>query len=93
MRIWLRLELRPEHRSTVKTTHHVGGELAPHPSRLAIGSFDEGPGFYLLYFDEQGNEITDTFHDSIEAAQAQAAFEFDTLPGDWVVEVLDCSSE
>ena len=33
-------------------------------------------GFYLFYLDGESNVVTDTYHDSVEAALARAAFEY-----------------
>jgi hypothetical protein len=44
-----------------------------------------GPGEYnLIHLDENGDEMTDTFHESIEDALSQADFEFRIKPSDWV---------
>ena len=41
------------------------------------------PGSICLYFDANGDEMTDTYHDSIEDAMAQADFEFEVRPDEW----------
>jgi hypothetical protein len=38
---------------------------------------------YLFYFDANGNCLTDTWHETVERAKAQAQFEFETDEGDW----------
>jgi hypothetical protein len=50
---------------------------------LRIAPFAGDPGFYLLYLDSSGNELTDTYHGSVEEAMAQADFEFEVNPSDW----------
>ena len=51
--------------------------------RVRIARYANDPGFYLLYFDANGDEMTDTYHDSIEDAMAQADFEFEVRPDEW----------
>lgn len=34
----------------------------PAPACLRISRYGEGPGFYLLYLDPTGEELTDTWH-------------------------------
>ena len=55
---------------TGKTRHSVGGAVAPAPARLVIAQATQG--YYLLHIDEHGEEITDTFHDSVGDAMKQA---------------------
>ena len=45
---------------------------------LAIASYDNTPssGFYLFYLGDDGTVITDTHHESIDAALDQAAHEY-----------------
>ena len=75
--------LGPQHRVTGKTRHYHGTEPLPPPSELRIGQCTGDPGFYLLYLDVSGKELTDTYHDSVEQAMAQADFEFAVKPSDW----------
>jgi hypothetical protein len=70
-------------RVTGKTTHYRDGSVLPHPSRLVIAEITRGAGFYLLYFDDLGSELTDTWHESVEMAMEQARYEFGLSPGDW----------
>jgi hypothetical protein len=58
-------------------TRHVaaGTELGP-AAALAIARYDGREGFYLFYLDDDGTVATDTFHDSVEEALGQAAFEY-----------------
>jgi hypothetical protein len=50
---------------------------------LAITQFPPDPGFYLLYLDEAGGETTDTYHERIEDAMAQAHWEFGVESSEW----------
>jgi hypothetical protein len=82
-RVIRRIRLSSSHRPTGRTRHVVGGELAPTPAELRIAQHGGDPGYYLLYCDEAGAEITDTRHDSVAAAIAQAEWEFGTKAEEW----------
>lgn len=66
------------------STKHFGprGEL-PGFSALALARYGEDDGVYLFYCDEAWNVVTDTYHDDLEGAVAQAEYEFGPL--DWSV--------
>ncbi|MDX2037827.1 MAG: hypothetical protein SFX72_14340 [Isosphaeraceae bacterium] len=78
-----RIRLNSSHRPTGRTRHVVGGELAPTPAELRIARYEGDPGCCLLYCDETGAEITDTYHDSVAAAIDQAEWEFGTKAEEW----------
>lgn len=64
------------------------GDLAPGPelpdaALLLIKTNTEGTFLYRLTND--GSEITDTWHTSVEAAQRQAEFEFGSHLSEWWV--------
>lgn len=90
-----RIRLQPHHQPTGKTRHTSGtisenGELIrgpelPAPHALMIAQLSPDPGFYLLYLDESGEEITDTYHDTLENALDQATWEFNVEPDEWDV--------
>jgi hypothetical protein len=69
---------------TDNTRHFVDGELLDNFYGLAIYKFDGGQGFYLYYCDENWNEVTDTYHETIEAAKRQAECEFTNTINSWV---------
>jgi hypothetical protein len=90
-----RITLKPHHRSTGRTRHTsatisdegeliLGPELPP-PHALMIAQLLSDPGYYLLYLDEDGEEITDTYHESLEKAVNQAKWEFNVEPDEWDV--------
>jgi hypothetical protein len=58
------------------TRHVVNGLERTEFAALAIAQYDTNPGFYLFYCDGDWKTITDTYHDTIEDAVAQARFEF-----------------
>jgi hypothetical protein len=69
-------EITDEVLPTGRTTH-VAGEIELGPAAAsAIGRYPQSEGFYLLYLDAATDVMTDTFHDSIDGAFAQAAFEY-----------------
>ncbi len=65
--------------ATGRTRHVVGGEEIAKFSALAIAAYDAESGVYLFYCDEEWRVVTDTRHDSVEEARAQAEFEFGRL--------------
>ena len=82
-RILARMRLQDRHRPTGKTRHYsIEGPLPP-PAALKIVQYGDESGFYLLYLDESGREMTDTWHESLENAKRQAAFEFNVDDADW----------
>jgi hypothetical protein len=81
--VLLRLPLTPAHSPTGKTRHFSGGELLPAPSELRIVKYADDPGFYLFYCDNTGKELTDTYHDTLEGAMAQAEWEFGVKENEW----------
>ena len=63
-------------RSTGRTTHVVGDRRSPELSALAFARYEGQGGVYLFYCDPEWHVITDTLHDSLDAAVDQAVFEF-----------------
>ncbi len=80
-----RVTLGMRHEPTGKTRHYHGAVLLPSPTELRIVKYPEDAGFYLLHFDAEGAELTDTYHDTLEDAQAQAEWEFQIAPAEWEV--------
>ena len=78
--------LEPRRVSTQQTVHRRGGAVLAAPAALRIVQFSGDAGFYLLYLDDVGDELTDTFHDSVDAAMAQAEWEYGVVAEDWHVE-------
>ena len=54
-------------------------------STVANGCADttQKSGVLSLYLDAKGDELTDTYHDSLEEALAQANWEFNVDPDEW----------
>jgi len=78
-----RLQLTPAHSPTGKTRHLSGGKVLLIPAELRIVRYRDDPGYYLFYCDSSGKEITDSYHDSLEGAMAQAEWEFRATEDDW----------
>jgi hypothetical protein len=68
---------------TLATRHTVNGVEIPKVSSLVIATYADGD-YYLLYLDAKGSELTDSCHDSIEAAKSQAELEYGIAPDRWV---------
>ena len=74
--------LNPHHKETGRTVHTVYGKPMSRPVELKIVDND-GDGYLLLYCDENGEEITDTWHETIEGAVSQAEWEFQVKSNEW----------
>jgi hypothetical protein len=70
-------------RVTGKTRHYRFGRLLAPPRHLEIVQLPESDGYYLLYLDENGFEMNDTWHESLDRAMDQANYEFDLAPNEW----------
>jgi len=72
-----------DHQPTGKTKHFKGDREIPAPHSLQIVRYPNDRGYYLLYLDENGNELTDTYHDRLQGAIEQANWEFSVQPEEW----------
>jgi len=61
---------------TGRTRHNIGNEQAGGFAALAIAKYRSDPGYYLFYCDETWKVVTDTYHETLEAAVGQIRFEF-----------------
>jgi hypothetical protein len=82
-----RVRLGNKHHPTGRTKHLLGfgsgqTEIAI-PVELRITKYDGMDGFYLLYCDDDGTELTDTYHDTASDAVDQAEWEFNVRPDEW----------
>jgi hypothetical protein len=64
---------------TGATQHFVGGVESGPAAALAIVRYPGEEAYYLLYLDARGEVVTDTWHKSLAAAMAQAAYEYEGL--------------
>lgn len=73
-----------KHKVTGFTRHFVGGEQVESTIKsLKIIQIPPETAFYLLYFNKDGKELTDTWHQSLEDAMDQARFEFNVNTEEW----------
>ena len=82
-RLLRRVRLTPAHKPTGNTQHFYGDDPILPPVELRIVQYNSDPGYYLFYCDESGSEMTDTYHDSVQEAMAQAEFEFGVEAEEW----------
>ena len=76
--------LNTDHKPTGNTKHVVYGDEMQPPYKLQIIKYDGDEGFYLLYFGvSSSDELTDTYHDSIDSALQQAEWEYGVSPTEW----------
>jgi hypothetical protein len=75
--------LGPEVRPTGNTTHSVNGLALGPANGVAIGQATDGGGFYLFYCDSDWNALTDTWHQTVDQAKAQAEFEYEGIHSQW----------
>ena len=70
-------EISIENNHKISTNHYVNGSnVSPKINKIKIVKFDNDPGFYLLYFDKEGNELTDTYHTDLLNLLEQIRYEF-----------------
>lgn len=85
------VRLQNWHTPTGFTAHYNAQGAIPPPAILHIVQFTNDPGFYLIYLDSSGQELTDTYHETREEALLQAQQEFLVEPDEW--EIVISSSE
>jgi hypothetical protein len=86
-RVRARIRLGERHQPTGRTRHIAYGAEVRNVASLLIAKYDGDDGWYLLYLDAAGNELTDTYHDSVQDAKKQSEFEFDVQDSEW--EMMD----
>lgn len=80
--ILYRVYLNSRHNEESKTRHIVQGKMASRPFRIDLAYL--GDGYYLLHYDIDGNELTDTCHDTEDEAFRQAEYEYGIKKPEWV---------
>lgn len=78
-----RIKLGVGHAPTGKTRHFRDGVLCPAPVELRIVRFEADAGVFLLYCDDRGEALTDTWHRHVDDAMNQAQYEFSVKPHEW----------
>ncbi len=76
--------LSKKHCLTGNTKHYKGNELLPRPAELRIVKHSVDRGFFLYYCDDNGDCLTDTYHESTQHAMEQAEFEFNVKKNEWI---------
>jgi len=56
----------------------------PDPATVRIVPRERGDAVFLVRYDDQGQELTDTWHASVDKAKRHAKLEYDIDEGDWV---------
>ena len=70
------------HRPTGKCTHiRYGDALGPAWGLAICAAGDDG--FYLFRCEDDWAPVTDTWHDSVQDAKAQAVFEYEGVEATW----------
>ena len=82
-RVILYSEIDERHRHTGNTKQIVAGITIEAATGLAICQYEGEHVFYLFGCDENWTVITDTWHESIEGAKAQAEFEYEGVTATW----------
>jgi len=84
------MRIRATVRRVTGTTTHLRGaatargiEVTKIPDPAVVEIVEEEGAIYLLRLDPDDQCIADTWHDSMEAAKAQAHFEFGIQDSDW----------
>lgn len=82
------MKLRATVRSVTGRTRHLlgepnSGEISRLPDPVTVVVLEQDGAFYLLRLDAEGECIADTWHKTLEAAKAQANFEFGINENDW----------
>jgi len=70
--------------SPQNTRQVVGDELMGSMSGLAICREDDREEFYLFGCDADWNSVTDTWHQSLDEAKAQAEWEYEGVSQTWI---------
>jgi len=72
------------HKFTGKTKQIVRGEIMGAMAGLAICQYAGESAFYLFGCDGNWNEITDTWHASLDEAKEQAELEYSGISQTWI---------
>ena len=85
-KILMTCDLSKKTNSNSVTKHFVGNvNINESISMLKIVSYPNTKNeFYLIYCSDNGDDLTDTYHESIEQAINQANFEFGVSKEDWI---------
>jgi len=73
--------------ATGATNQVVAGASTGVVSRLAIAQYPVGAGGYLIYCDDSWRIVTDTWHESVKAAEGQVECEYSGVSRYWTIAV------
>jgi hypothetical protein len=62
----------------------VAGETLGPFAALAIVEEESSSGYLLLYLDQNGDSVADTWHETLEDAMDQAEHEYEGITSKWV---------
>ncbi|WP_424631363.1 hypothetical protein [Bradyrhizobium sp. SYSU BS000235] len=86
------MRLRAKIRNVTGNTSHLRGgttaeafNMTSLPDPRAVEIVEQEGSFYLLRLDKRDECIADTWHQTVEAAKAQAKFEYEIKEVDWIV--------
>ena len=71
------------HRPTDKCRQIVASVLQGPIAGLAICQYPGESSYYLLGCDTEWQQVTDTWHETLEQAKEQAEFEYDGVTSTW----------
>jgi hypothetical protein len=84
------MRLRATVRAATGNTRHLRAtplpdaiDVARLPDPITVEIVEQDGAFYLLRLNERGECIADTWHETVDAAKAQAIFEFMIEDSDW----------
>jgi hypothetical protein len=67
------------------TVHRQGGIVLPKAASLRLVQFGGDSSVYLIHYDAEGKEMTDTCHETIDEAVGQAEFEYGVRKEHWAL--------
>jgi hypothetical protein len=82
-KVVLYTKIDERHRHTGNCKQIVAGILMGAASALAICRYEGEENYYLFGCDENWNTLTDTWHETLEAAIEQAEFEYEGTNKTW----------
>lgn len=82
-RVVLYTPIDERHTYTGNCHQIVAGELMGPAAGIAICQYEGENSYYLFGCDKDWNTVTDTWHETLEDAQAQAEFEYKGVNATW----------
>ena len=77
------IKLKEKHKATNKVQHFSDGNQIVDFKELRIVTYENDPGYLIIYFDSRGQEVSDTYHESLQQALDYARWEFNIEPLEW----------